>query len=239
MLELEHLQKSFDGVPVLKDISLQVEDGEIVSILGPSGCGKTTLLNMILGIVDADQGAIRYNGEDLTRTPMEKRGFNIVFQDYALFPNLNVQQNITYGLRNKPGTGYTDSMMHIVVPRAAQLGYAPDFWISPDGVGGKGRPYPYMIFENLKALEVSSVKNAVKVGDTVSDIQEGVSAGVWSVGVVEGSSVLGLSQGEYEALTPEERRAACCRAEETFRAAGAHFVLNNLSQLPELIRALG
>ena len=100
MLELEHLQKSFDGVPVLKDISLQVEDGEIVSILGPSGCGKTTLLNMILGIVDADQGAIRYNGEDLTRTPMEKRGFNIVFQDYALFPNLNVQQNITYGLRN-------------------------------------------------------------------------------------------------------------------------------------------
>ena len=103
MLELEHLQKSFDGVPVLKDISLQVEDGEIVSILGSSGCGKTTLLNMILGIVDADQGAIRYNGEDLTRTPMEKRGFNIVFQDYALFPNLNVQQNITYGLRNKPG----------------------------------------------------------------------------------------------------------------------------------------
>ena len=103
MLELEHLQKSFDGVPVLKDISLQVEDGEIVSILGPSGCGKTTLLNMILGIVDADQGAIRYNGEDLTHTPMEKRGFNIVFQDYALFPNLNVQQNITYGLRNKPG----------------------------------------------------------------------------------------------------------------------------------------
>ena len=93
MLELEHLQKSFDGVPVLKDISLQVEDGEIVSILGPSGCGKTTLLNMILGIVDADQGAIRYNGEDLTHTPMEKRGFNIVFQDYALFPNLNVQQN--------------------------------------------------------------------------------------------------------------------------------------------------
>ena len=136
-------------------------------------------------------------------------------------------------------TGYTDSMMHIVVPKAAQLGYAPDFWISPGGVGGKGRPYPYMIFENLKALEVSSVNNAVKVGDTVSDIQEGVSAGVWSVGVVEGSSVLGLSQVEYEALTPEVRRAACRRAEETFRAAGAHFVLNNLSQLPELLHMLG
>ena len=98
MLELDHIQKSYDGVPVLKDISLQVADGEIVSILGPSGCGKTTLLNLILGIVDADGGHIRYDGQDLTHTPMEKRGFNIVFQDYALFPNLNVQQNITYGL---------------------------------------------------------------------------------------------------------------------------------------------
>ena len=96
MLELEHLQKSFDGVPVLKDISLQVEDGEIVSILGPSGCGKTTLLNMILGIVDADQGA------------------NIVFQDYALFPNLNVQQNITYGLRNKPGISSQEEVDELI-----------------------------------------------------------------------------------------------------------------------------
>ena len=96
-----------------------------------------------------------------------------------------------------------------------------------------------MIFENLKALGVSGVKSAVKVGDTVSDIQEGLSAGVWSVGVVEGSSVLGLGQAEYEALTPEARRDACRRAEETFRAAGAHFVLNNLAQLPELVRMLG
>lgn len=103
MLELKQIGKSFDGVPVLKDISIRVEDGEIVSILGPSGCGKTTLLNIILGILDADAGQILYNGQDLTRTPMEKRGFNIVFQDYALFPNLNVWQNITYGLRNKPG----------------------------------------------------------------------------------------------------------------------------------------
>lgn len=64
MLELTHIQKSFDGVTVLKDISMQVEEGEIVSILGPSGCGKTTLLNLILGIVEADAGTICYNGED-------------------------------------------------------------------------------------------------------------------------------------------------------------------------------
>ena len=102
MLELKNVKKSYDGTPVLTDISLNIEDGEIVSILGPSGCGKTTLLNLILGIVDSDGGQIIYNGVDITDVPMEKRGFNIVFQDYALFPNLNVYQNITYGLWNKP-----------------------------------------------------------------------------------------------------------------------------------------
>ena len=102
MLELKNVKKSYDGTPVLTDISLNIEDGEIVSILGPSGCGKTTLLNLILGIVDSDGGQVIYNGEDITKVPMEKRGFNIVFQDYALFPNLNVYQNITYGLRNNP-----------------------------------------------------------------------------------------------------------------------------------------
>ena len=114
MLELSHIQKSFDGVSVLKDISIQVEDGEIVSILGPSGCGKTTLLNIILGIVEADAGTIVYNGEDLTRTVMEKRGFNIVFQDYALFPNLNVYQNITYGLKNKPGISSREEVDELI-----------------------------------------------------------------------------------------------------------------------------
>lgn len=114
MLELTHIQKSFDGVTVLKDISMQVEEGEIVSILGPSGCGKTTLLNLILGIVEADAGTICYNGEDLTRAAMEKRGFNIVFQDYALFPNLNVMQNITYGLKNTPNISTQEEVNELI-----------------------------------------------------------------------------------------------------------------------------
>ena len=100
MLELKHIKKSFDGVNVLKNINLQIEDGEIVSILGPSGSGKTTLLNIILGLTQADAGELIFQGEDILNVPMEERGFNIVFQDYALFPNLNVKQNVTYGLRN-------------------------------------------------------------------------------------------------------------------------------------------
>lgn len=102
MLKLEHIKKSYDGADVLKDINLTIDTGEIVSVLGPSGSGKTTLLNIILGITEADSGIIEFDGKDITNLPMEKRQFNLVFQDYALFPNLNAYKNITYGLRNKP-----------------------------------------------------------------------------------------------------------------------------------------
>ncbi|PLS31229.1 ABC transporter [Bifidobacterium margollesii] len=103
MLELKNITKSFGDTHVLNGISLTIGDGQIMSILGPSGGGKTTLLNIILGISQPTSGQILYNNEDLTNVPMEKRGFNIVFQDYALFPNLNAYENITYGLKNNPG----------------------------------------------------------------------------------------------------------------------------------------
>lgn len=102
MLKLENIKKSFDGKTILKDISLEIENGKIVSILGPSGSGKTTLLYLILGLTQTDGGRILFDGKDITKEPMETRGFNIVFQDYALFPNLNAYKNITYGLKNKP-----------------------------------------------------------------------------------------------------------------------------------------
>lgn len=114
MLKLEHVAKSYDGVTILKDINLEIHEGEIVSVLGPSGCGKTTLLNLILGITGTDGGRIIYNDTDITEVPMEKRGFNIVFQDYALFPNLNVYQNITYGLRNDPGISTREEIVELI-----------------------------------------------------------------------------------------------------------------------------
>ena len=114
MLELRNVSKSYDGVTILKDINLSIEEGEIVSILGPSGCGKTTLLNLILGITDLDEGQILFHGKDITRVPMESRGFNIVFQDYALFPNLNVYQNITYGLRNRPDIATEEEVQELI-----------------------------------------------------------------------------------------------------------------------------
>ena len=102
MLEIKNISKSYNTQKVLDDISLSIQDSEIVSILGPSGSGKTTLLNLILGITNPDSGSIIFNQKDITAVPMQQRGFNIVFQDYALFPNLNAYKNIVYGLKNKP-----------------------------------------------------------------------------------------------------------------------------------------
>ena len=101
MLTIKNLVKAYDNVTILDDISVNINDSEIVSILGPSGSGKTTLLNIILGLVNPDSGSLFFNEKEITKTPMESRGFNIVFQDYALFPNLNAYKNITYGLKNK------------------------------------------------------------------------------------------------------------------------------------------
>lgn len=102
MLKLEKISKSFDGVQILKDINLSIENGEIVSILGSSGSGKTTLLNLILGLIKPDEGKIFFNENDITNVPLERRNFNIVFQDYALFPNMTAIKNIKYGLKNYP-----------------------------------------------------------------------------------------------------------------------------------------
>lgn len=101
MLELRGISKHFDDKVVLSDINMKMECCEIVSLLGPSGCGKTTLLNLMLGLLEPSKGQIFYMGEDITQTSMVDRGFNIVFQDYALFPNLNAYDNIAYGLKNR------------------------------------------------------------------------------------------------------------------------------------------
>ncbi|MEK4701729.1 ABC transporter ATP-binding protein [Solibacillus sp. FSL R7-0668] len=101
MLELQQIKKSFGTKDVLKDIHLTLPKGQIMSLLGPSGCGKTTLLNIILGLEQQSSGKIIWDGVDISQKPMQDRGFNIVFQDFALFPHLNAYDNIIYGLRNQ------------------------------------------------------------------------------------------------------------------------------------------
>lgn len=140
------------------------------------------------------------------------------------------------GIKIGSTTGYTDIMMEIVVPKAKELGYEPDCWFSPDATEGMGRPYPYMIFRNMQELKVTSAEHVIKVGDTVADIQEGKHAGVYTIGVVEGSSVLGLTKGEYEALPEEEKEKKLKNAERKFFEAGADAVIRDIRGIFEYIR---
>lgn len=140
-----------------------------------------------------------------------------------------------HGIKIGSTTGYTDKMMEIVVPLAKEKGYAPDVWFSPDSTNNMGRPYPYMIFENMKALKLMDVRKIIKAGDTVSDIKEGKNAGVFTVGIVIGSSEMGLSEEEYQALSKEEQEKKCKETAEKFKNAGADQVFLTLIDLVEFI----
>ena len=98
-LELDGLQKGFGANQVVRGVSLKVEAGEFVSFLGPSGCGKTTTLRMVAGFETPDQGAIRIEGRDVVRLRPRERRIGMVFQSYALFPNLTVAENVAFGLK--------------------------------------------------------------------------------------------------------------------------------------------
>ena len=99
IIEINHISKSFGDKCILNDISLFVKRGEFLTLLGPSGCGKTTLLRIIAGFGSADSGTVLINGEDITNVPPHERPVNTVFQRYALFPHLDVYENIAFGLK--------------------------------------------------------------------------------------------------------------------------------------------
>ena len=101
ILSLENIEKNFDGENVLKNISLDIGRGEFVTLLGSSGCGKTTTIRIIAGLLTPDSGKVILNGKDITMLAPEKRDVNTVFQNYALFPHMNVEKNIGYGLKLK------------------------------------------------------------------------------------------------------------------------------------------
>jgi ABC-type Fe3+/spermidine/putrescine transport system ATPase subunit len=99
MLELRHLSKTYEGQPLLDDVSFTVAEGETVCLLGASGSGKSTLLRMIAGLESPERGTISFDGVDLAQTPSHLRDFGLVFQDYALFPHLTVFDNAAFGLK--------------------------------------------------------------------------------------------------------------------------------------------
>ncbi len=103
-VELEDVVKSYGGQPAVDGLTLSVSSGESVALLGPSGCGKTTTLNMIAGFIDPDRGGIRIDGRSMTGVPPYRRSIGVVFQSYALFPHLDVSDNLAFGLRMRGAT---------------------------------------------------------------------------------------------------------------------------------------
>jgi phosphonoacetaldehyde hydrolase len=134
-------------------------------------------------------------------------------------------------------SGYTQQMMDILMPLIEQQGYKPDYCV-PSSAVPQGRPYPWMIFQNAVKFGKFDFSRFVKVGDTLVDIGEGVNSNCWSVGVLEGSSLLGLSKDEYDNISPTELSRLKKIASQEYMDAGADFVINTMADLPDIIEKI-
>jgi phosphonoacetaldehyde hydrolase len=138
------------------------------------------------------------------------------------------------GLKVGSTTGYTRPILDALLRSAAAQGYRPDAALCPDDTGG-GRPHPWMCLRIALEFRLSAAAAAVKVGDTESDIAEGLNAGMWSVGVSATGNEVGLSAAEWDALRDEERAALVAKACEKLRAAGAHYVIERVGLLDPIL----
>jgi len=141
------------------------------------------------------------------------------------------------GLKIGSSTGYTRPMMDVLVPAAAGQGYTPDAIVCSSDVPA-GRPSPFMGYLNAVQLGVYPLEAVVKIGDTVADIQEGLNAGMWTIGITLTGNEMGLTEAEAQALDPEERRRRVASIEERFRAAGAHYVAGGIGDCLPLLDAI-
>ena len=148
-----------------------------------------------------------------------------------------MQQLREAGMKIGSTTGYTAKMMKVVRPGAARLGYEVDNLVTPDDVPA-GRPAPYMIYKNMIDLAIPSVDRVVKVGDTIADIKEGVNAKVCSIGLITGSNEMGLTEAEYKAMPADELLRMKQDVRQRMLAAGADYVLDSITELPECIRQM-
>ena len=138
------------------------------------------------------------------------------------------------GIKIGSTTGYTSKMMEIVAREAKTKGYAPDCLVTSTDVPA-GRPYPYMCYLNAIKLEVFPLTQIIKVGDTLSDIREGVNANMWSVGVLKGGSELGLSEEEVGNIPTEELNKLMASTKQRYYAAGAHYVIDTIGDLESIL----
>src|ERR1700722_972817 len=141
------------------------------------------------------------------------------------------------GIKIASTTGYTRTMLEMILAPAAAQGYAPDCAITPDDVGA-GRPHPWMIFANAIRLQLEPLEAIVKIGDTPVDIEEGLRARVWTVGVARTGNMIGLSAEDFAALAPAEQVSRLENARNALYAAGAHEVIDAVADCEHALDAI-
>lgn len=141
------------------------------------------------------------------------------------------------GLKIGTSTGYTGPMMDVLVPEAAAQGYRPDAVFCSTDVPA-GRPWPWMCYQNAMLLGIHPMESMAKIGDTISDIQEGRNAGMWTIALTRSGNELGLPKEQADAMAPAELANRLQHIEEKFRDAGAHFIADDISQCPAIIRRI-
>ena len=145
-----------------------------------------------------------------------------------------VQRLRNRGLKIGSTTGYTRPMLDILLPHAARQGYAPDCALCPDDVGA-GRPLPWMIYENAVRMKVHPLEAIVKIGDTISDIEEGQNARTWAVGVTRTGNMIGLTEEQFQALAKADRITRLRDASRILHEAGAHYVVATLADIDPIL----
>jgi phosphonoacetaldehyde hydrolase len=138
------------------------------------------------------------------------------------------------GLKIGSSTGYTGEMMALLLEEAKKRGYEPDASVCATDVPA-GRPYPYMCWQNAIKLQVYPAESVVKVGDTLPDIEEGLSAGMWTIGLAKTGNEIGLNAEEIAALDPEVYEARLARAYKRMQQTGAHYVVDGISDVPPIL----
>lgn len=141
------------------------------------------------------------------------------------------------GLRIGSTTGYTRPMLEILLRHAASQGYAPDCALCPDDVGA-GRPLPWMIYESAVRMKVWPLEAIVKVGDTISDLEEGLNAGTWAVGVAQTGNMIGVTEEVWRDWTESEKSKRLQDARGKLLAAGAHYVIDTMTDFDRVVDAI-
>jgi phosphonoacetaldehyde hydrolase len=227
----------------LKGRDIQVHSKQVREFMGRS---KRDHIRSILELDDVKRQWVKLHGADPGPEDVES-----LYQDFVAVQDAFIRESArlipgcaaaiancrSRGLKIGSSTGYFREQMDILAPIAAQNGYAPDTMICANDIPA-GRPEPFEIYENAKQLNVESMRDIVKVDDTVVGIQAGINAGSWTVGVCDSGNLVGMGEEELNSLSESDRRKLVDDAASALRKAGAHVVISTIADLPGAIDQL-